>query len=133
MRLQKFYLLNVETYQESERYFVHISSKIDANKFKQFTLVWVMKKNVAVEELEGVVDKDEDEEVVVYESYHGASPHGEELEEAGHPPRCVLVLVLVNVVVPCHVFLVDRHLSINETLMRKFDIKLSVPSTNWLI
>ena len=28
------YLLNVEAYQESERNFVHISSKVDTNKLK---------------------------------------------------------------------------------------------------
>ena len=47
---------------------------------------------------------------MVDEPYHGALPHGEQLEEASHPSRSVLILMLVNVVVPCHVLLVDRHL-----------------------
>ena len=73
-------------------------------------MVGILKEDISVEELEGVVDEDEDQEVVVDEADHGAPPHGEQLEEAGHPPRGVLVLVLVNVVVPCHVLLVDCHL-----------------------
>lgn len=73
-------------------------------------MVGILEKDVAVEELEGVVDEDEDQEVVIDEPDHGASPHGEQLEEASHPPRGVLVLVLVNVVLPCHVLLVDCHL-----------------------
>ena len=33
-KLQKLYLLNVESYQESKRYFVHVSSEVDANELK---------------------------------------------------------------------------------------------------
>ena len=43
------YLLNVEAYQESERNFVHISSKVDTNELKKFSLVGILEKDVAVE------------------------------------------------------------------------------------
>ena len=102
--------MNIETNEKSEWYLVHVSAHIHTEEFKEFFLCRVVHEDKPVEELESVVGEDEDEEVVVDQLDHGTPPSGEQFEESRHPPRCVLILVFVDIVVPSNILFVEWHL-----------------------
>ena len=102
--------MNIEANEKSERYFVHVSARIYAEKFKEFFLCGIVHEDKPVEELESIVGEDEDQEIVVDQLDHGTPPTGEQFEEARHPSGCVFILVFVDIVVPSYILFVKWHL-----------------------
>ena len=64
------YLLNIETNEKCEWYFVHVSASIDTEELEIFFLCWIVHEDEPVEELESIVGEDEYQEVVVDQLDH---------------------------------------------------------------